>query len=355
MRIALTADPELPVPPKLYGGIERVVDMLARSLAARGHEVTLFANADSSCPVRRIGWPGASSKSHADTIRNAVTLTKHVVNGRFDVVHSFSRIAYLLPLLPLRLPKLMSYQREISPRTTGLASMLARGTLEFSALSRQMIDATPLPGRWRLVPNGVPLSNYDFRPTVEPDAPLVFLGRIEEIKGPHLAIEVARRAGRRLIIAGNVPDEHRDWFARNVAPSIDGEHVRYVGPVNDAQKNELLGVALAFLMPILWEEPFGIVMAEAMACGAPVVGFRRGAVPEVIENGVTGFVVDTVEEMAAAVGRINELSRAAARERVERLYSDRAVADGYLEVYEDMIRRIRPGREDATGALRGRI
>lgn len=354
MRIALTADPELPVPPTYYGGIERVVDMLARSLAARGHEVTLFANADSSCPVRRIGWPGANSASRVDTIRNAATLARNVVGGRFDIVHSFSRIAYLSPLLPLRIPKLMSYQREISRRTTRLACRLARGTLEFSALSRQMIDATPLPGRWRLVPNGVPLGSYDFRPIVEPDAPLVFLGRIEEIKGPHLAIEVARRAGRRLIIAGNVPDEHRDWFARNVAPSLDGDNVRYIGPVNDAQKNELLGSAFAFLMPILWEEPFGIVMAEAMACGAPVVGFRRGAAPEVIENGVTGFIVDTVEEMAAAVGRIGELSRAAARERVEVLYSDRAVADGYLAVYEDMIRRIGPGGEGAADALRGR-
>ncbi len=351
MRIALTADPELPVPPLLYGGIERVVDMLAHSLSARGHDVTLFANAASSCPVRRIGWPGPSSASRADTIRNAVTLARHVIGGRFDIVHSFSRIAYLTPLLPLRLPKLMSYQREVSPRTTGLACRLARGAIEFSAISRRMIDVAPLAGRWHLVPNGVQLARYDFNATIAPDAPLVFLGRVEEIKGPHLAIEVARRAGRRLIIAGNVPDEHRDWFARNIVPHIDGENVRYVGPVNDVQKNKLLGEAMALLMPILWEEPFGIVMAEAMACGAPVVGFRRGAAPEVIEDGVTGFVIDTVEDMAAAIGRIGEISRAAARARVERLYSDDVVADGYLAVYEDIIRRARGtlARKDRAG------
>ena len=354
MRIALTADPELPVPPTLYGGIERIVDILARALTVRGHEVTLFANADSTCPVRCIGWPGTRSASRLDSICNAATLARHVVVGRFDIVHSFSRVGYLLPLLPLRVPKLMSYQREISARTTGLAWHLARGTLEFSALSRQMIDATPLSGRWHLAPNGVPIARYDFRATVSPDAPLVFLGRIEEIKGPHLAIDVARRVGRRLIIAGNVPDEHRDWFAKNVAPRIDGENIRYVGPVNDAQKNELLGSAFAFLMPILWEEPFGIVMTEAMACGTPVVGFRRGAVPEVIEDGVTGFVVDTVDEMATAVGCAGELSRADARARVERFYSDDSIADAYLAIYEDMIRRIRPDCEVAAGFFRGR-
>jgi glycosyltransferase involved in cell wall biosynthesis len=336
LRIALTADPELAVPPSHYGGIERIIDMLARALIERGHEVTLFARGGSNCPVNRIAWPGRHSTRLLDTVGNSVTLSRYVLAGRFDIVHSFSRIAYLLPILPLSMPKLMTFQRAVSPRTTAMASRLSRGTLEFSAISRQMVEAVPLAGRWHHVPNGVPLNVYDFRECAGPDAPLVFLGRVEEIKGPHLAIEIARRAGRRLVIAGNIPVAHRSWFEAHVAPHIDGQRVRYVGPVDDKEKNILLGEAAALLMPILWDEPFGIVMAEAMACGTPVLGLRRGAVPEVVEHAVTGFVADTVDELVTFVDRLGELDRAAARTRVERFYSDEAVTEGYLKVYANM-------------------
>jgi glycosyltransferase involved in cell wall biosynthesis len=341
LRIALTADPEIPVPPIHYGGIERIVDMLARSLAVRGHEVTLFAHPDSTCPVRRIAWRGRSSQRLRDTLGNAATLTRYVTTDRYDIVHSFSRIAYLAPILPMAIPKLMSYQREISQRTAGLAHRLGRGTIEFSAISRQMIKRSLLAGQWHFVPNGVPLHAYVFRPSVAADAPLVFLGRIEEIKGAHLAIEAARLAGRRLVLAGNVPPEHRSWFEAHIAPSIDGDRVSYVGPVDDAQKNALLGTAAALLMPVLWEEPFGIVMVEAMACGTPVIGFRRGAVPEVVADGETGFVVDTLDEIAVAVGRLPACSRAACRARVERHYSDAAITEGYLSIYAGLIGRAR--------------
>lgn len=340
LRVALTVDPEIQVPPLHYGGIERIVDMIARGLTARGHFVTLFAHPGSTCPVERVAWTGQSSVSSSDSLRNAAILARHVIGGGFDVVHSFSRIAYLAPLLPLPIPKLMSYQREISRKTTGLAVRLSRGTLEFTAISKQMMDTSPLIGRWHLVPNGVPLDTYTFRGEVNQDAPLVFLGRVEEIKGPHLAIDVARRSGRRLVIAGNVPAEHQAWFEANVAPHLDGETIRYVGPVDDEQKNSLLGGAAALLMPILWEEPFGIVMAEAMACGTPVLGLRRGAVPEVVATGVTGFVVGTVDELVEAVGSVPKLSRHEARDRVERYYSSNAVTEGYLSLYRQLRERV---------------
>src|SRR5262245_27936289 len=304
LRLALTVDPELPVPPVHYGGIERIVDMLARGLTERGHEVTLFAHPDSTCPVNKVAWRGRSSRAPLDTLRNAATLARHVTTGNIDIVNSFSRVAYLAPILPFRIPKLMSYHREISPRTTGLAHRLARGTLQFTAIGRHMVSRRPLCGRWHHLPNGLPLNTYAFRAAVPDDAPLVFLGRIEEIKGPHLAIEVARRAGRKLILAGNVPPVYLPWFQARIAPHIDGTWVRFTGPVDDAQKSALLGGACALLMPVLWEEPFGLVMVEAMACGTPVIGLRRGGVPEVVADGATGFVVDTVEEMAAAVRRL---------------------------------------------------
>lgn len=337
LRIALTADPEIPVPPKHYGGIERIVDMLARELLLRGHEVTLFAHPASECPVTRVAWSGARSASTADTVRNAAILARHVSSGCFDVVHSFSRIAYLLPILPLRVPKLMTYQRAITPRSVRLGHALSGGTLEFTAISRWMMRDVEEIGRWHLVPNGVPLGAYTFRSEVADDAPLVFLGRLEEIKGPHLAIEIARRAGRSLVIAGNIADEHRQWVERHVLLHVDGRTVRYVGPVDDAQKNTLLGAAAALLMPILWDEPFGIVMAEAMACGTPVIGLRRGALPEVVEDGVSGFVSDDVEDLIAAVSQINHINRAACRARVAQLYSAEAVVEGYLEIYRSSI------------------
>ncbi len=336
MRIALTADPELPVPPLHYGGIERIVDMLAKGLVECGHEVTLFAHRQSNSGGRLIPWPGETSQSRSDTARNASTLARHIVRGKFDIVHSFSRIAYLSPILPLRLPKLMTYQRPISRRSVRLAHLLSRGTLQFTAISRFMMKGVADIGAWHLVYNGVPLASYDFQPEVSPDAPLVFLGRLEEIKGPHLAIEVARQTGLPLIIAGNIPEAHRDWYEHNVARHVDKSQIRYIGPVDDREKNELLGKARAFLMPILWDEPFGIVMAEAMACGTPVIGMNRGSVPEVVEDGVTGFVVQDVQQMVEAVQRIASISRKAVRDRAQQYFSQEAVVEKYLSVYQVM-------------------
>jgi len=333
MRIALTADPELPVPPRLYGGIERIIDMLVHGLAERGHEVTLFAHPESTSAGHLVPWPGRSSLSKVDTLKNAAVLARYVAKERFDIVHSFSRIAYLMGILPTRVPKLMTYQREISSRTVRLGYRLSRGSLEFSAISNWMMQPVRHIGRWHLVPNGVPLSVYEFNDAVADDAPLVFLGRIEEIKGPHFAIEIAKRSGVPLVIAGNIPDEHRQWYEKHVEPHIDGEFIRYIGPVDDVQKNALLGKARAFLMPIVWEEPFGIVMAEAMACGTPVIGTNRGAVPEVVEDGVTGFVRENPEELIDCVARLKEIDRTACRDRVERYYSDTAITEAYLRIY----------------------
>jgi glycosyltransferase involved in cell wall biosynthesis len=310
--------------------------MLARSLLARGHRVTLFAHPHSRTQGTLVPWPAASSVSRVDTLRNAAALTRSVLTERFDLVHSFSRVAYLSPILPLPIPKLMTYQRDISRRSVRLGHALSLGSLHFTAISRWMMKDVQDIGSWHLVFNGVPVNVYNFCPDPGPDAPLVFLGRIEEIKGPHLAIEVARKTNLPLVIAGNVPEEHRAWFDVNIAPHIDGKQIVYCGPVDDIQKNELLGRAKALLMPILWQEPFGIVMVEAMACGTPVIGFSGGAVPEVVEQGVTGFVAGDLEGMIAAVGKLGTIQRSACRARVEQLFSDAVVADAYLSVYREM-------------------
>ncbi len=337
LKIALTADPELPVPPTLYGGIERIIDMLARGLVRRGHEVTLFAHADSQSAGDLVKWRGKDSRNLWDTVQNAGALWQQVQAGKFDIVHSFSRIAYLAPILANSTPKLMSYQREISRKTTKLALQLAGGSLEFSAISDWMIKSVNDIGTWHMIPNGVDLAIYDFVPTVSAEAPFVFLGRIEEIKGPHLAIEIAKRTGRRLIIAGNIPTDKQAWVDSHVTPHIDGDQITYIGPVNDAQKNRLLGQAAAFLMPILWEEPFGIVMAEALACGTPVIGLNRGAVPEVVEDGVSGIVRDTLDELVEAINAPFDLDRQACRNRAESAYSESVIVDQYAQLYRQMV------------------
>jgi glycosyltransferase involved in cell wall biosynthesis len=341
LHIALTADPEIPVPPTLYGGIERIVDMLAKGLVERGHKVTLFAHPDSASAGKLVPWPGGASQSRMDTLRNAACLYHHISAGSFDVLHSFSRLAYMMPLLPTKLPKIMSYQRAISPRTTSLAHKLSHRTLEFTAISHWMMEPVKQIGRWHMVPNGVPLDTYTFQPVVSDDAPLVFLGRIEEIKGPHLAIEIAKRTGNRLVIAGNIPDDKQDWFDAHVAPHIDGQQITHIGPVDDAAKNVLLGSAKAFLMPILWEEPFGIVMAEALACGTPVIGLKRGAVPEVVEDGVTGFVRDTVDELVGIAPQIKTISRTSCRQVCVDRYGSARIVEGYEAVYRTVATKSR--------------
>jgi len=340
LRIAVTADPEIPVPPRHYGGIERIVDLLARELVQRGHDVTLFAHPDSDVPCRLEPYPGLRTRSKGDALKNMWHISAKVTRGRYDLVHSFARLAYLLPVLPLRIPKLMSYQRSITPSSVAWGERLARGTLHFTGCSRHIVGPHSGKRNWNVVYNGVPLATYQFRCKVDDDAPLIFVGQLDRTKGPHLAIEIARRSGRPLIIAGNVRDgvQHRAFFAEEISLRIDGENIRYVGPVDDSQKNELLGRSAALLMPILWEEPFGIVMAEALACGTPVIGFNRGSVPEVVQDGMNGFVCETVDQMAAAVGRINEIERRACRRIMEEKFSDRAVVDDYEDLYKRLIR-----------------
>jgi glycosyltransferase involved in cell wall biosynthesis len=339
MRIALTADPELPVPPELYGGIERIIDTLVRGLIARGHEVTLFAHPASQTPCDLVPYVALNGNSKKALLDNLRLVSTRIPKGEYDLVHSFGRLAYLLPILPSSLPKLMSYQRSITPRSVFWSERLARGSLHFAGCSKRLIKDFAGRENWHVVYNGVPLSTYAFQRSVNAEAPLVFLGRIEEIKGPQMAIEIARQTGRRLVLAGNVPNEpkHRAFFENEIAPHIDGRQVEYAGPVNNEQKNKLLGEAAALLMPILWEEPFGIVMAEALACGTPVIGLRRGSVPEVVEDGVNGFVCDSIDDMVVAVGRLTEVDRQVCRDVMEEKFSDRAMTDSYEELYRGMI------------------
>lgn len=340
LRIAITVDPYIPVPPRLYGGIERVVDLAVRGLSARGHAVTLFAHPDSRVDVPLVPYGAPPHVGKWSRARELWQLGTALLRRRhqFDVVFSWGRLAALAPILPDRhLPKIQRYCRNEVPWTSvQRAVRIAGASLSFAGASASVYDELPKQngggGRWHTLHDAIDVSKYDCVSCVAADAPLVFLGRLERVKGAHAAIAIARLAGRRLILAGNhaTSGPEAEYFAREILPHVDADRVRYVGPVDDEAKNRLLGQAAALLFPIDWKEAFGIVMAEAMACGTPVVGFPRGSVPEVIEHGVTGFVCPDVETAAASVGRISGLDRARVRAACEARFSDRVLVDRML-------------------------
>lgn len=345
MRILLTADPEIEVPPRLYGGIERIVDGLARRLRHRGHTVCLVAKPGSTCPVDVLrGWPGRRSQARLDTLRNTWALRRAVRSFRPDVVHSFSRIAYLTPHLRGPVPLVMTYQRDPTPRTVGLALKLAApGMLSFTGCSDYVAACgRRAGGNWRGIPNFADMEALQFSPAVAPDAPLVFLSRVESIKGAHWAIEIARRTRRRLLIAGNhaASGPEADYWKQQIAPRIGREGIEYVGPVDDLQKNRILGQARAMIVPIQWDEPFGIVFAESLACGTPVISCPRGSLPEIVRQGVDGFLIRSIEEGCAAVEKAGALDRASCRRRAEEQYAPNVVVARYLDLYEEVRRGV---------------
>ena len=344
MRVLLTADPEVPVPPRGYGGIERIVDALVREFRRRGHTVGLVAHPESSVPAdARFAWPGGDSTSLVDTFRNTLALRRAVRIFRPDVLHSFSRLAYLLPLLPVRLLKIMSYQRHTGGRGVTAAATLGGRSLRFTGCSEFICRmGRSAGGDWQAIPNFVELDKIDFVPRVADDAPLVFLSRVEAIKGPDIAITVARASGRRLLIAGNhgASRPQREFWEREIAPHLGRDGIEYVGEVDDPQKNELLGRAAALIVPIQWDEPFGIVFPEALAAGTPVISCARGALPEIVDDGRTGFFMRTPEDGVAAVRRLGELDRAACRRTAEARFSRPVCAARYLELYAEMRGRL---------------
>lgn len=335
MRIAIIADPFIPVPPVGYGGIERIIDLLVKGLLSEGHQVALLAHSESNTAAVKFSY-SRKNRFHHIVRMMEVSEIRHF---KPDIIHSFGRMAYLLSFLFSRTPKIMSYQREPTISQIQRAKKIfQKNSLYFTGCSDYISDQIKPYAPVSTIYNGVELEKYDFKESVKNDAPLLFLGRIEPIKGTHIAIEIAKKTQMKLIIAGNIPEEHQKYFDEEIKPALNTE-ISYVGIVNDFEKNILLGNASAFLMPIEWNEPFGIVMAEAMACGTPIIGFNRGAVTEIIVDGVNGFKCDTKDEMTNYVKRIGEINRKSVRADVERRFSSQAITKQYLNLYEHLIER----------------
>jgi glycosyltransferase involved in cell wall biosynthesis len=313
---------------------------LVRALRRRGYRVGLVSHPESTCRADAFyPWDGVRSRSSIDSYRNMRVLKKSVNAFAPDVLHSFSRILYMVRVLRCSLPKIMSYGREPTPRTVRLGAALANGSLSFTGCSEYIAQQGRRGGgQWRAIHNFVNTDFYQFKARIADDAPLVFLSRVERIKGAHSAIEIARRSGRRLIIAGTHANSgpESDYWTSVIAPQLDNE-IEYVGPVNDEQKNALLGQAAALVVPIEWNEPFGMVFAEALACGTPVISCPRGALPEIVRQGIDGFLVTTINEACAAVTEIKKIDRHNCRKRAEDCFSTAIVSAQYERLYEERL------------------
>ncbi len=343
MHILLISPPDIALPPENYGGIERIVSGLAAGLATRGHKVTVVAAVGSRLPgVSCVCWPAKNSSSFQDAFRKTGFLRQLVPALQPDVVHCFSRTAYLLGLFALRthVPLIESYG--VLPTISARLPVLALGSrLTLTGCSdwicrrgREIVG-----GQWRVIYNFVDVDIYNPTYSVKADAPLVFLSRVDAIKGTDWAIQVAQKTGRRLVIAGNlaVSGPNADFWRNKIQPQLMPGQIEYVGPVDDRQKNELLGQAAALLVPVQWNEPFGLVFTEALACGTPVISCPRGSLLEIVRPGVDGFLGNTVDELCVAVSKLETINRHACRERVEKHFSLPKIADDYEALYQSLL------------------
>jgi glycosyltransferase involved in cell wall biosynthesis len=338
MKILIVMDPGILVPPKGYGGHERLVYMFAKEYARLGHEVHLLVTEGSEvegCTVHPFGKEGFPPKKR--DARMAIPkawqfLWKH--RNKFDLIHNFGRLAYLLPVLNHPIKKIMSYGRIIDGKNISLINRLPNKNLVFTAPSSWCVNTGNTAGEWHTVYNAVDFSKYTPKNSLEDDSPLIFLSRIEKLKGAHEAIQIALQTGNRLILAGNISPlaEEQEYFKSEIEPFIDGEKIQYVGTLDDEGKNKYLGLAKAMLFPARTGEAFGMVMAEAMACGTPVLAYNHAAMPEVVTNGITGYISENIEEMKNQINDVAKLDRKKVRERAEYLFDVKVVAKHYLSL-----------------------
>jgi glycosyltransferase involved in cell wall biosynthesis len=337
------------VPPLTYGGTERIVSCLTEELVARGHEVTLYAAAGSRTSARlRITreetlyntWEKECWRkelAHASCIGEALR-----DSAEFDLIH-FHMGAFSVPFsAAASVPTIHTLPSPVYPDDAW--NLLRFPEARVTARSHKQVSELP---EWRRSGIDVIYNGCDFDRFPEPTGPgryLAFLGRMGEVKNPLEAIEAAQMAGMPIVLAGApVEESDREYFDAWIRPLIDGKNVTWIGPVNDAQKNELLRGAAALLFPIQWDEAFGIVMIEAMACGVPVLAYENGSVAEVVDSGITGFFANSLEELAESVRPALALDRALVRQHARSRFSHRIMTDAYLRVYESAIAGYRAG------------
>jgi glycosyltransferase involved in cell wall biosynthesis len=344
MRIAQIAPLTEAVPPKLYGGTERVVHWLTEELVALGHEVTLYASGDSSTSAKlEAPWPRALRLDSSIRDPNAlhIMMLEHVRQRS----HEFDMLHFHLDYYPFSV-----FARQPTPFVTTLHGRLdlpehqplfaTFPTLPVISISNAQRRPVPHAGWVRTIHHGLPEKLLTPRP-VKPSY-LAFLGRIAPEKGVDRAIHIAREVGIPLKMAAKVDRADREYYDEKIKHLIDGKDVEYIGEIADHEKSEFLSGALGLMVTIDWPEPFGLVMIEAMACGTPVIAFNRGSVPEIIEEGLTGYVVEDEQGAIGAAYRLGELSRERIRARFEERFTARRMALDYLAAYRSLMNQEHP-------------
>lgn len=343
MRIAILSTPHLPTPPRGYGASELIAGQLASGLTDRGHEVQLFAAAESSAAVRAcISFPEAARAESFDQ-REFI----HVVRALraitdCDVVHNHCVVAG---------PPLAGFCDRPFVTTLHYLSPMVRAFPgeRYIAVSESQRQALPDLNVIGAVPNGVDLANFPL--SLAHDDYLLFLGRFHPNKGADCAIAAAQRLGRRLIIAAPAPpDDQQEWFDAIIRPQLR-DKIEWIGPVEGTAKADLLGRAAATLVPIRWDEPFGLVMIESMACGTPPIAFRRGAAPEIIDDGVSGYLVDDLDGMIARIDQLDRIDPSACRQRVADRFSVDRMIDAYLGLYRSLVDPTAAARSDRASPV----
>ncbi len=340
MRIAQVAPLWERVPPPAYGGIELVVGLLTDELVRRGHEVTLFASGDSQTLAKLESvHPQALRLDTAVkdySIYEMLQLSKvYERASEFDIIHSHMGHAALPYANLVKTPTVHTLHGVFTADNEKLYTHARRQP--FVSISNAQREPRLNLNCVATVYNGIDTSQYEFHPEPENPPYLAFLGRLSPEKGPHLAIEIAKRSGWHLKMAGKVDVVDREYFQQEIKPHIDGKQIEYLGEANHAQKCALMGGAVATLFPITWREPFGLVMTESMATGTPVIAMELGSTSEVIVHGQTGFLCHSIDECIAAIEQAAQLNRKACREHVENHFSVQRMTEGYEAVYQQIL------------------
>ena len=344
LRIAQLAPLWTRIPPATYGGIELLMKLLIDDLVARGHEVTLFASGDCFTeaklhPVMELNLTETTERGEAYCYEYYMSSAMAEVQARagdFDIIHYHLSTAWLPLAATTPAPGLFTVHT--CPHVDDEFVFKRWPQVAVNGISEcQMHGAGVRLGReFPIIHNGCDFGTYE--PSFEPGSYLAYLGRMSEEKNPLDAIRIARTVEMPIVLAGQ-PQNAREqqYFAEQIQPLIDGDMVRWIGPVNHTQKNDLLRDAAALIFPIQWEEPFGLVMIEAMACGTPVVAHRRGSVPEVIDDGITGYHAGVIDALVELVPKALELDRAKVRAHAEARFGFRAMTDAYVDLYRQLI------------------
>ena len=344
LKIAQVAPLWISVPPKKYGGIELVVSNLTEELVKRGHQVTLFASGDSKTSAKLVSvYPrgvlrdGISWRDKCYDMLNLSTVFEHA--QEFDIIHTHIDLWNLYFARLVSTPTVHTIHNRLyssKKKNSRLFVMEHYKKNNFIAISNSQRKLSRVKLNFiKTVHNGIRVEDFKFN--ANPDDHFIWIARIDKYKGIENVIRVAKKAKIKLTLAGRLDKVQENYFKNNVKPHLN-KNIKFIGEIGKKEKSSFFGRAKALLYPIEWEEPFGLLMSEAMACGTPVIAFKKGSVPEIVKNNKTGFVVNTISEMVKAIKKIDQIDRRECRKHVEENFTVQKMADGYEDAYKKILK-----------------